>query len=69
MSTLAVMVLTKNEEHHIAACLDSLAWADRRVVFDSFSTDRTCDIAREHGAEVIEQRFVDFKEMHVTMHQ
>ena len=60
MSTLAAMVLTKNEERHIGACLDSLAWADRRVVFDSFSTDRTCDIAREHSAEVIAHRFVDF---------
>jgi (heptosyl)LPS beta-1,4-glucosyltransferase len=58
--TLAAIVLTKNEEHHIGACLDSLAWADRRVVFDSFSTDRTCDIAREHGADVIEHRFVDY---------
>ncbi|HZY42752.1 MAG TPA: glycosyltransferase family 2 protein, partial [Anaerolineae bacterium] len=54
------VVLTKNEEQHIGACLDSLAWADRRVVFDSFSTDRTGDIAREHGAEVIAHRFVDF---------
>jgi (heptosyl)LPS beta-1,4-glucosyltransferase len=60
VSTLAAIVLTKNEEHHIGACLDSLMWADRRVVFDSFSTDRTCDIARAHGAEVIQHRFVDF---------
>ena len=60
MSTLAVMVLTKNEEQHIGACLDSLAWADRRVVFDSFSVDRTGDLSRAQGAEVIEHRFVDF---------
>lgn len=57
---IVAVVLTKNEEQHIGACLDSLAWADRRVVFDSFSTDRTGDIAREHGAEVIAHRFVDF---------
>jgi (heptosyl)LPS beta-1,4-glucosyltransferase len=60
MSTLAVIVLTKNEEHHIGPCLDSLTWAERRVVFDSFSTDRTCDLAREQGAEVIQHRFVDY---------
>jgi (heptosyl)LPS beta-1,4-glucosyltransferase len=60
MLTLAAIVLTKNEEHHIGACLDSLVWAERRVVFDSFSTDRTCAIAREHGAEVIEHPFVDY---------
>ncbi len=60
MTKLAAIVLTKNEEKHIGACLDSLAWADRRVVVDSFSTDRTCDIAREHGAEVIQHPFSDY---------
>ena len=60
MSTLVVIVLTKNEEYHIGDCLDSLAWADRRVVFDSFSTDRTCEIARAHGAEVIQHPFSDY---------
>jgi (heptosyl)LPS beta-1,4-glucosyltransferase len=60
MTKLAAIVLTKNEEKHIGACLDSLAWADRRVVIDSFSTDRTCDIAREHGAEVIQHPFSDY---------
>jgi hypothetical protein len=59
-SALAAIVLTRNEEHHIGACLDSLAWADRRVVFDSGSTDRTCDIARERGAEVMQHPFADY---------
>jgi len=60
MNSLAAIVLTKNEEKHIGACLDSLVWADRRVVIDSFSTDRTCDIAREHGAEVVQHPFSDY---------
>ncbi|MBI5568259.1 MAG: glycosyltransferase family 2 protein [Chloroflexi bacterium] len=60
MTRLAAIVLTRNEEQHIGACLDSLAWAERRVVVDSFSMDRTCDIAREHGAEVIQHPFTDF---------
>jgi glycosyltransferase involved in cell wall biosynthesis len=60
MTKLAAIILTKNEEQHIGACLDSLAWVERRVVFDSFSTDRTCDIAREHGAEVIQHPFSDY---------
>ena len=59
-NTLAAIILTKNEEHHIGPCLDSLAWADRRVVFDSFSSDRTCEIARACGAEVIQYLFSDF---------
>ena len=60
MTKLAAIVLTKNEEQHIGACLDSLAWAERRVVFDSFSTDRTCEIAREHGAEALQHPFSDY---------
>jgi hypothetical protein len=60
MTKLAAIVLTKNEEQHIGACLDSLAWAERRVVFDSFSTDRTCEIAREHGADVMQHPFSDY---------
>jgi glycosyltransferase involved in cell wall biosynthesis len=35
-----------NEERHIAACLESLAWCDEIVVLDSFSTDRTPELAR-----------------------
>jgi len=60
MTKLAAIVLTKNEVGHIGDCLDSLAWAERRVVFDSFSIDRTCEIAREHGAEVIQHAFSDY---------
>jgi glycosyltransferase involved in cell wall biosynthesis len=59
-SKLAAIVLTKDEERHIGDCLDSLAWIDRRVVFDSFSSDRTCEIAREYGAEVIQHPFSDY---------
>jgi glycosyltransferase involved in cell wall biosynthesis len=57
---LAAVVLTKNEERHIAACLDSLQWADERVIFDDFSSDATAEIARARGARVIAHRFEDF---------
>ena len=49
---LSVIVITKNEEPVIRRCLESVAWADERVVVDSGSTDRTLDIARELGAKV-----------------
>ena len=58
--SLAAIVLTKNEERHLGLCLDSLAWADRRVVFDSFSSDGTGEIARKCGAEIVEHQFSDF---------
>jgi len=59
MSVTAV-VLTLNEERNIEACLESLAWADNLVVFDSFSTNGTADLARRAGAEVIQHPFENY---------
>jgi len=50
--TLSVTITTKNAESFIRRCLESVAWADQVVVVDSGSTDRTCEICRELGAEV-----------------
>lgn len=49
---LSVIIITRNEEAHIGACLDSVAFADEFIVLDSGSTDQTCDIARKRGALV-----------------
>lgn len=49
---ISVIVPIKNEERNVAACLQSVAWADDLWVVDSHSTDRTCEIARLHGAQV-----------------
>ena len=57
---LAVVILTKNEEHNIAACIESVRWADDVVVFDSFSQDRTVEIAQELGARVIQRPFHNY---------
>ena len=57
MDDLIAVILTYNEEKHIGACIDSVDWCDRVVVWDSFSTDRTCEIARERGAEVHQHPF------------
>ena len=54
---LCAVILTKNEEDNIAACIESVRWADEVVVFDSFSEDRTCEIARQMGARVIQHPF------------
>lgn len=57
---LAAVVLTRNEERHIGECLDSLAWADERVVFDSLSTDRTAALSVRQGARVLQHPFENF---------
>ena len=50
---LTVTVITCNESAHIAAALDSVAWADEIIVVDSQSTDGTAEIARAKGTRVI----------------
>jgi glycosyltransferase involved in cell wall biosynthesis len=57
---LSVIVITKNEEAAIGACLDSVAWADEIIVLDSGSTDNTVRICRERGARVFETDWPGF---------
>jgi len=54
-STLGVAIITKNAALRLAQCLDALSFADDIVVIDGGSTDGTADIARAHGARVIEE--------------
>jgi glycosyltransferase involved in cell wall biosynthesis len=58
---LTVIVLTYNEEPNLPQALRSVCgWAQQVIVLDSFSTDRTVQIAREFGAEVYQHRFEDY---------
>ena len=55
---ISVVIITKNEECNLARCLASVASiADDVVVVDSFSTDATERIAREHGARFVQHAF------------
>lgn len=38
---ISAVIITKNEEHTIQRCLNSLLWCDEIVILDSFSTDTT----------------------------
>jgi len=52
---ISVLILTKNEERDLPGALASVAWSDDIHVFDSNSTDRTAEIAREAGATVVSE--------------
>lgn len=54
---ISVLILTRNEEGDLPACLASVAWSDDVHVFDSFSTDRTVAIAEAAGAHVLQRAF------------
>jgi glycosyltransferase involved in cell wall biosynthesis len=63
MSVTAI-VPTLNEEENILDCLASLVWANRRVVFDCYSTDQTVELAQEAGAEVLQHPFENYAQFH-----
>ena len=50
---LTVIVLAKDEEEMIGDCLSSASFADEIIVIDGNSSDRTVQIAHEHGAIVL----------------
>jgi (heptosyl)LPS beta-1,4-glucosyltransferase len=57
---LTAIILTKNEAAHIAACIESVGFADHILVFDSYSDDDTVTIAETHDAQVIQRRFDNY---------
>jgi glycosyltransferase involved in cell wall biosynthesis len=50
MPRLSAIIIVKNEAANIAECLDSVAFADERIVVDSGSTDDTVAISKAKGA-------------------
>lgn len=53
---ITAVILTFNEEIHLARCIESLLPLTQDiVVVDSLSTDRTIEIARKYGAKVLER--------------
>ena len=55
-------MITHNEERNIESCLSSLRFADEIVVLDSFSTDRTVEIARAFTDKVSQREFKGFSD-------
>jgi glycosyltransferase involved in cell wall biosynthesis len=57
---ISVLILTRNEQHDLPACLASVSWSDDIHVFDSQSTDTTREIAEAAGAQVHTRTFDDY---------
>ena len=59
---LTTIILTFNEEIHIRRCLDNICEISKQVfVVDSYSTDKTCDIAREYeNVTVLQNAWVNY---------
>jgi glycosyltransferase involved in cell wall biosynthesis len=53
----SIYILTHNEEIDIAACIESAQLSDDIIVVDSFSNDRTVEIAQRYPVRVIQHAF------------
>ena len=52
---LTIAIPVRNEERNLEVCLEAIGpdFASRVLVIDSASTDGTADVARRHGAEML----------------
>lgn len=57
---VTLLVMTCNEAHNIARCLDSVPFVDEKIVIDAGSSDATVAIAQAHGARVVHQDWLGF---------
>ncbi len=57
MAKLSVVIICLNEEAILEKCLSAVQWADEIVVLDSFSTDRTVEIARQYTTRVFQNEW------------
>jgi glycosyltransferase involved in cell wall biosynthesis len=60
MPKISAYIICYNEERNIADAVKSVLWADEVVVVDSFSSDRTAEIAASLGARVVQIPFEGF---------
>ena len=59
MFQISGLVITYNEEKNIAKCIESLSLVcDEIIIIDSYSRDKTKEIALSFGAKVVEQSFL-----------
>jgi glycosyltransferase involved in cell wall biosynthesis len=60
---ISAIIITRNEEHNIARCLDSLPGvADEIIVIDSFSTDNTPVICKSYDIKFIQKQWMGYAE-------
>jgi glycosyltransferase involved in cell wall biosynthesis len=60
MSTISVIVITKNESGNITACLDTVRWADEIVIVDAESKDDTVERARKFTEKIFIKPWMGF---------
>src|SRR3989344_5084011 len=55
---VSVIILTYNEEIHIERLLKNIAgWVDEIFIVDSYSSDKTLEIAKKYGVKIVQHKF------------
>lgn len=60
---ISVVIIVKNEQDRIKACLESVKWADQIIVLDNDSSDKTIDIAKEYTKDIFVYHDLDFSSL------
>ena len=57
MEKLTAIIPTFNEEHNIVEAIKSVDFADEILVVDSFSTDKTVELATPLATKIIQREY------------
>ena len=61
IAPVAVVMISLNEEHNLEEVFKNLkGWAQEVFLVDSYSKDKTIDIALKHGVNVVQRKFKNF---------
>ncbi|MDD5070151.1 MAG: glycosyltransferase family 2 protein [Candidatus Omnitrophica bacterium] len=59
MDKITVLIPCYNNQDLIRDCLESVKWADEILICDSFSTDKTLEIAKEYTDRIIQHEYIN----------
>ncbi len=54
---ISVLIITKNEENNLNELLPTLTFADELVIVDSYSTDKTLEVAKQYTNKIFQRKF------------
>ena len=58
---IVAIILTYNEQLHLARCINSVKKVTEDIIIiDSYSNDKTLDIAKSHGVTVIQHKWINY---------
>ena len=58
MEKISAIITCFNREDEIEQCLESVRWVDELIVVDSFSTDRTIELARKYADKFLQHEYL-----------